>query len=95
MSPAESIRFHENKLLLEENFHYANLANSAMNPKLSTVYYWHKEWRNLHFGSLESPFETLVKKLELYGSQGEIPNQKYQTYPYQVYILSLQVLKCL
>lgn len=70
MTPAEAIRLHESKLIVQEGG-YAMLANAAINPAHTTIYYWHRLWREDHFGKDVDPLEKIAEKMPLYEEQGE------------------------
>lgn len=59
------MRLHESKLLVKEG-RLTLLANSAVNPLPTTVYYWHKGWRENHFDSNVDPLQKIAEKLPLY-----------------------------
>ncbi|KAH7936586.1 hypothetical protein HPB49_001562 [Dermacentor silvarum] len=69
MSPAEAIRLHESKLVVQENG-YALVANSAVNPVPSAIYYWHKLWREENFGRDIDPLLKIAEKMPLYAKEG-------------------------
>nr|XP_050030261.2 uncharacterized protein LOC126526388 [Dermacentor andersoni] len=69
MSPAEAIRLHESKLVVQENG-YLLVANSAVNPVPSAIYYWHKLWREENFGRNIDPLLKITEKMPLYAKQG-------------------------
>lgn len=70
MSPAEAIRLHESKLLVQEGG-FTLLANAALNPLPAAVYYWHRLWRQENFGKLVDPLDKLTEKMPAYEEQGE------------------------
>ncbi|KAL1434627.1 hypothetical protein MTO96_011492 [Rhipicephalus appendiculatus] len=65
MSPAEAIRLHESKLLVQEDG-YALVANSAVNPLPPAIYYWHRLWREQNFGKNVDPLLKITEKMPLY-----------------------------
>lgn len=50
MGIAESAKYHEEILRLEEKFEEKHLANGRMNPTYRTIRNWHDQWRLLHLG---------------------------------------------
>jgi hypothetical protein len=48
------------------------LANAAVNPAASTVYYLHDLWRKVNFGSTVEPLLKLAEKVELYKGLGRL-----------------------
>ncbi|GFX15758.1 SWIM-type domain-containing protein [Trichonephila clavipes] len=68
MSPIETIRFHENKFLLKDNF--MGLANVSINLTHNQIYYLHKCWRDANLGSSINPFDKLKEKVPFYESIG-------------------------
>lgn len=70
MSPAEAIRLHESKLLVQEGG-FTLLANAALNPLPAAVYYWHRLWRQENFGKHVDPLDKLTEKMPAYEEQGE------------------------
>ncbi|XP_075731962.1 uncharacterized protein LOC119187259 [Rhipicephalus microplus] len=68
MSPAEAIRLHESKLLLQEDG-YALVANSAVNPLPPAIYYWYRLWRE-NFGKDVDPLLKIAEKMPLYAKHG-------------------------
>ncbi|KAL1436293.1 hypothetical protein MTO96_049806 [Rhipicephalus appendiculatus] len=69
MSPAEAIRLHESKLLVQEDG-YALVANSAVNPLPPAIYYWHRLWREQNFGKNFDPLLKITEKMPLYVKHG-------------------------
>nr|XP_037279999.1 uncharacterized protein LOC119172965 [Rhipicephalus microplus] len=69
MSPAEAIRLHESKLLVQEDG-YALVANSAVNPLPPAIYYWHRLWREKNFGRDVDPLLKIAEKMPLYAKHG-------------------------
>ncbi|XP_077548927.1 uncharacterized protein LOC144162321 [Haemaphysalis longicornis] len=69
MSPAEAIRLHESKLLVQEGG-FTLLANAALNPLPAAVYYWHRLWRQENFGKQVDPLDKLAEKMPTYEEQG-------------------------
>lgn len=62
MCPAEAIRLHESKLLVQEGG-YALLANGAVNPLPSSVYYWFRLWRDQCLSKDVDPLKKLLQKM--------------------------------
>ncbi|XP_042142631.1 uncharacterized protein LOC8033024 [Ixodes scapularis] len=70
MCPAEAIRLHESKLLVQEGG-YALLANGAVNPLPSSVYYWFRLWRDQCLSKDVDPLKKLLQKMTpAYPEQG-------------------------
>lgn len=70
LGPADAIRCHENKFLLEED--YAALANAAVNPTHRQVSYLYEVWKETNLGSFVNPLQMLKEKLDLYNSNGKL-----------------------
>ncbi|KAL1420501.1 hypothetical protein MTO96_004535 [Rhipicephalus appendiculatus] len=69
MSPAEAIRLHESKLLVQEDG-YALVANSAVNPLPPVIYYWHRLWQEQNFGKNVDPLLKITEKMPLHAKHG-------------------------
>ncbi|CAN8026131.1 unnamed protein product [Ixodes persulcatus] len=70
MGPAEAIRQHESKLLVQDGG-YALLANGAVNPLPSSVYYWFRLWRDQRLGKDVDPSNKLQEMTPAYAEQGD------------------------
>lgn len=78
MSPAKAIKLHESKLLAREEG-LALLANAAVNPLPSAVYYWHKLWREGYCGRDVDPLEKPAEKVPVDVQQeSAIPQERAQ-----------------
>ncbi|CAN8007065.1 unnamed protein product [Ixodes pacificus] len=78
MSPAKAIKLHESKLLAREEG-LALLANGAVNPLPSAVYYWHKLWREGYCGRDVDPLEKPAEKVPVDAQQeSAIPQEGVQ-----------------
>lgn len=50
MNIAESCKYHEDILQMQENFSIEMMANARLNPTYRTVKHWHDIWRVKHLG---------------------------------------------
>jgi len=47
---AEAIKFHLDRLEMDDEMTEADLADARRNPKYRTVDWWHHNWREAHLG---------------------------------------------
>lgn len=69
MTPAKALLYHETMLLMKEGGPKL-VANGHFMPLSQTVYYWHRQWNLLNYGSLDQPFDTLSQKIDMYAEKG-------------------------
>ncbi|EEC14509.1 hypothetical protein IscW_ISCW011724 [Ixodes scapularis] len=78
MSPAKAIKLHESKLLARKEG-LALLANAAVNPLPSAVYYWQKLWREGYCGRDVEPLEKPAEKVPVdVQPESAIPQERVQ-----------------
>lgn len=74
MSPAVAISYHMSQLEMHPDFSEVDLADAAVNPLPTAVYYLHKQWRKENLGG-HSTIDSVVKlkeKLKTYEDAGNM-----------------------
>lgn len=72
-SPAEAMRLHESKILVQEDGPI-KLADASQNPSSRTVYHLHDLWKKTEYGEAwaSDPLSKLKEKIETYAQEGTL-----------------------